>query len=58
MHVLTKDEFKSLEDAARPLMEWLSANYHPHATVIVSKDDAELLVGQARVRRDPEPPRD
>jgi hypothetical protein len=55
MKPLTKDEFKSLEDAARPLMEWLAANCHPHVTAIVTSEDAELLEGQARVRRDLEP---
>ena len=52
MPPLTKAQFQELEEAAKPLMEWMNKNCHPHVTAIVTSEDAELLEGQARVRRE------
>lgn len=38
-------EPKSFEHAARPLIEWLNENGHPHNTIIVTTTSAELLEG-------------
>lgn len=37
-----QDEF---EAAARPLVKWLNDNCHPHVTVIVENDGAQLFEG-------------
>jgi hypothetical protein len=37
------DEFKAL---AKPLMDWLERNCHPHTTVILDSHRAELVEGQ------------
>jgi hypothetical protein len=36
---------ETFEQAVAPLMEWLAKNSNPHATVIVTSQDAELLHG-------------
>jgi hypothetical protein len=33
-------------DAAKPLIEWLNQNCHPHTKVIVDQTQAELVEGQ------------
>lgn len=48
--VLTDEQLKTFEEAAKPLIKWLNENSaHPHVNVIVSNTDAELLEGSARV---------
>lgn len=39
----TMNEFREL---AKPLVEWLRNNYHPHATIIIGYDFAEVLEGK------------
>lgn len=39
---------------AHPLMDWLRENYHPHVTIIISYDGAELLEGSIAVSALPE----
>lgn len=34
------------EQATRPLIKWLNENHHPHMTIIVHSNGAELLEGQ------------
>ncbi len=36
---------KTFEDAVEPLMKWLCENQHPHTTVIVTNNRAELVEG-------------
>ena len=36
---------KTFEDAVEPLMKWLCENQHPHITVIVTANRAELVEG-------------
>ena len=40
----------SFEAAARHLIEWLAANMHPHAKVIVDSVSAELVEGTHNMR--------
>lgn len=37
-----RDEFEQL---ARPLMKWINDNFHPHASIIVTNDRAEVVEG-------------
>jgi len=48
---MNEQEFKAFREAALPLMQWLADNRHPHVTVIVDSERAELLEGQANARR-------
>jgi hypothetical protein len=41
----------TLEELVKPLMRWLDENHHPHTTLIVTNDHAELLEGLQVVRR-------
>ena len=43
--ILNEQQRKEFEDAARPLMEWMSKNCHPHVTAIVDYSRVELLEG-------------
>lgn len=48
--ILTNEQMGELMDAAKPLMKWLSDNCHPHCSVIVENDRAELVEGIANVQ--------
>lgn len=39
------EQEKTFEDVARPAMEWLAKNKHPHMSIIIECDRAELLEG-------------
>lgn len=41
------EQQKSFEEAAKPLIQWLNENWHPHACVFVTCTSAEVLEGQA-----------
>lgn len=43
---MNEEQRKSFEAAARPLIQWLNDNVHPHHTVIVTPTSAELLAGE------------
>lgn len=43
---MTKEEMKSFEEAARPLIKWLCEHVHPHHVAIVTGTDAQLLEGE------------
>lgn len=47
---MTESDREEFEALTRPLIEWLRANYHPHVTVIVDSEHAELLRGQMTAR--------
>ena len=36
-------KIKAFEEAARPLIQYLAENHHPHVTAIVTSTSAELL---------------
>lgn len=40
----------SFEHAAKPLIDYLAANHHPHTKVIVTSDSAELVEGYKMYR--------
>ena len=42
---LTPEKEAAFIQASKPLMKYLAENCHPHATVIVSSTNAELLEG-------------
>lgn len=41
-----KDKVKEFEQLARPMMQYLCENHHPHVTVVVTPTNAELLEGK------------
>jgi hypothetical protein len=43
---VNEEQRKSFEAVARPLIQWLNDNVHPHHTVIVTPTSAELLAGE------------
>lgn len=45
--ILTKEQIKEFEEAAKPLMKFLNENCNPHTTVIVEPTGAEILSGSA-----------
>lgn len=49
---MTEEQRQAFEKAARPLIEWLAQNMHPHSTVIVNATTAELLDGVCVFRTD------
>ena len=40
--ILTEEQQEELEQLSRPLMKWISDNFHPHVTVAVSYDVASM----------------
>lgn len=44
-----RDEF---EDLAKPLIKFLNNNYHPHASIIITPDSAEILSGEMAFQTD------
>lgn len=47
---LTAEQFDAFTKAARPLMQWLGENCHPHVHVVVTNTNAELAEGIAMFR--------
>lgn len=50
--VLTEEQRKEFEEAARVIMQFLGKNFHPHVTVIIDNSRAEILEGSASVVTD------
>jgi hypothetical protein len=48
--ILNKEQIDSFEEAAKPLIKWLNENCHPHMTVVVETNGAELLEGVCNVQ--------
>lgn len=48
--ILSKEQIKEFEEAAKPLMEWLNRNCHPHVTVLLDGGQAEIVEGLAIVK--------
>lgn len=48
--ILTPEQVKQLEEAAKPLVKFLCDNCHPHVKVIVEPSGAEILEGLASVK--------
>lgn len=51
-NILTKEQIKEFEEAAKPLVKYLAENHHPHMTVIVDCSSAEIMEGKASVKID------
>ncbi len=47
--ILTPEQNKELENAARPLVEWLCKNCGPHVVAIVKHGAVELSEGVCRI---------
>ena len=44
---MTKEQMKEFEALARPVIKYLNDNHHPHTTVIITPDSAEIMEGLA-----------
>jgi len=49
---ITEAQLQEILEVARPLMDWLKENTHPHCKVIVDSEFAELVEGIAGVLRE------
>jgi len=47
--IMTEQQREQLEKVSRPVMEFLSDNFHPHVKVIIDYSSAELLESSVRV---------
>ena len=43
--ILPEEKRDEFEAVARPMIEWLNINCHPHVSVVISSTNAELLEG-------------
>lgn len=43
--VLTEEQRKEFKEATAPLLAFMKKHLHPHTSVIVTQDEAELLEG-------------
>ena len=50
--ILTEEQIKQLEEAAKPLMKFLAENFNPHVKVVVDNNTAEITEGLAVVKCD------
>jgi hypothetical protein len=50
--VLQKEKIAEFRLVAKPLMDWLEQNCHPHCTAIVESDRAELVEAVCVVRKE------
>lgn len=48
--VLTEEQVKQFEEAAKPLVKFICENCHPHVAVIVQPTGAEILESSASVK--------
>lgn len=48
----TEDQRKAMLEAAKPLMQWMNENCHPHCSARVDKNTVELVEGIATGRTD------
>ena len=48
--ILSKEQLKTFEEVARPMIKWINDNCDPHATVTTDCNHAELLEGVASFR--------
>jgi len=46
--ILTKAEVAKMQEAAKPLMEFLSACCHPHCKAVVDSNSVEVVESVAR----------
>lgn len=46
------DKREEFERLAKPLIEFLNNNYHPHVSIIITTDSAEILSGEMAFQTD------
>lgn len=44
--IYTKETMKSFKEIVEPVMKWLNENCHPHTSIVIGSDIAELMEGQ------------
>ncbi len=49
---LTKEQIDQMHEAAKPLLEWINENCHPHCEIHVCPGSVELVEGVAFVPDD------
>jgi len=47
---LTEQQVEEMEMVAKPLMDWVDKNCHPHVHVLLDGQDAVLVEGIAAIR--------
>lgn len=45
MKPISKEQMEEFEKLARPLIEWLNNNYHPHVEATITPVSAEISEG-------------
>lgn len=50
--ILTKAQKQQFKEASEPLIKYLAENHHPHVTVIVVNNRAEILESSATIIND------
>lgn len=40
---MSKEKLAEFEAVAKPLIKWLNDNHHPHTTIIITPDRAEIM---------------
>ena len=48
--ILKEEQTYEFEKLTKPLIKWLNENCHPHTTVIIDYDSAELSEGICAIR--------
>lgn len=43
--IMTAQQIKEFDEAARPLIKYLAENFNPHITAIVTPGNAEIMSG-------------
>jgi len=47
--IVSKEQVLEFEKIARPVIQWLNDNCHPHVIAIIDTSSAELLEGVCRI---------
>lgn len=50
--ILTQEQKEDFEKVSKPLIKFLAENFHPHVTVIVKNNRAEILEGSSSIITD------
>jgi hypothetical protein len=46
---ITMESFEELKELAKPLQDWLIANFNPHCKIEIDYDGVEVLSGEMRL---------
>lgn len=47
---MSDDDLKEFRELTEPLIKWLNENHHPHVTLIITTNSAELSEGLLAVK--------